>query len=198
MSIRTWRRPTRLTRRWKRKADIRSAIAICLLAVLCASRLSAAATGMRLSLVYGDCREFAGLDVGVVSCTSESFSGIGVGGVNIVDGRMRGVQAGLFNWCSCNDPDMRSLGIQYGLANYANSFFGLQDAYLNCAGDFSGVQCGGFLFLCVNVAYGKVEGCQLGLVNYAQEMTCGVQIGILNIIARNGMLPVLPILNGGF
>ena len=198
MSIRTWRQPTRSTRLWKRKADIRLALAICLLAVFSACRLSVAATGMRLSLVYGDCCDFAGLDVGAISRTSGSFDGVGVGGVNISNGRMRGVQAGLLNWSSCGGQDLQSLGIQYGLANYAESFFGLQDGYLNCAGDFSGVQCGGFLFLCVNIAYGKVEGCQLGLLNYAQEMTFGVQIGVLNIIARNGMLPVLPIINGGF
>ena len=153
---------------------------------------------MRLSLVYGDCRDFAGLDVGAISRTSGSFSGLGVGGINIANGLMRGVQVGLLNWSSCGDREELSLGIQYGLANYAESFFGLQDGYLNCAGDFSGVQCGGFLFLCANIAYGKVEGCQLGLLNYAQEMSGGVQIGLLNIIARNGMLPVMPILNGGF
>ena len=185
-------------RRWKPKADIRLFVVVCLLAVLSPCRLSAAATGMRLSLVYGDCRDFAGLDVGSISRVSGDFSGVGVGGVNIVGGRMRGVQAGFVNWASCSHGDVRSLGIQYGLANYADSFFGLQDGYLNCAGDFSGVQCGGFLFLCVNIAYGKVEGCQFGLLNYAQEMSGGVQIGLLNIIARNGMLPVMPILNGGF
>ena len=198
MSIRTWRQPTRSTRLWKRKADIRLALAICLLAAFSACRLNAAATGMRLSLLYGDCRDFAGLDVGVVSRTSGSFDGVGVGGVNVANGRMRGVQAGFVNWSSCGGRDERSLGVQYGLANYAESFFGLQDGYLNCAGDFSGVQCGSFVFLCVNVAYGKVEGCQFGLLNYAQEMTYGVQIGLLNIIARNGLLPVLPLINGSF
>ena len=156
-------------------------------------------TGFRLSLVYGDCRDFAGFDVGVVQRVSGSFDGLGVGGVNVVNGRFRGVQAGLFNWSGWAEAGSgrSSVGVQYGGINYADSFFGLQSGYVNvssgtlsgvqygyvnCANDLSGVQCGGLIVLGVNVACGDFEGCQ---------------IGILNIIANNGVFPVLPIINFG-
>ena len=172
-------------------------------------------SGFRLSLLYGDCRDFAGFDIGVVSRASGSFDGLGVGGVNIVNGRLRGVQVGLLNWSGLPDaePGRRSVGVQYGGVNYADSFLGLQSgyvnissgalsgvqyAYVNCANDVDGVQCGGLVVLGVNVACGVVEGCQVGILNYAQRMRRGVQIGILNIIADNGWLPVLPVVNGGF
>lgn len=172
-------------------------------------------TGFRLSLLYGDCRDFAGLDIGVVSRASGEFAGLGIGGVTISNARMRGIQVGLFNWSGGSGAAYsdRSLGVQYGGVNYADAFLGLQDGlvnvssgrlsglqygYLNCGRDLVGVQCGGILVLGVNVAYGNVEGCQIGILNYAQAMNCGVQIGILNVIANGGLFPVLPILNGGF
>ena len=172
-------------------------------------------TGFRLSLLYGDCRDFAGLDIGVVARSSGEFAGVGIGGVNIANVRMRGLQIGLFNWSGGEDAAEtgRSLGIQYGGINYADTFLGLQDGlvnistgkmsglqygYINCGRDVVGVQCGGLIVLGVNVAYGNVEGCQIGILNYAQKMSCGVQVGILNIIADGGLFPVLPIVNGGF
>ena len=144
--------------------------------------------GFRLSLVYGQCDGFAGLDVGLVGCATGDFRGLAVGGA-------------------------RSVGGQYGLLNYADSLLGLQDGwlnvstgdmsgvqwgFLNCACDVSGVQCGALVVFGVNVAVGTVRGCQVGIVNYAGRMEAGLQIGIVNVIARNGFLPVLPILNGGF
>ena len=171
-------------------------------------------TGFRLSLLYGDCRDFAGLDIGVVSRTSGEFAGLGIGGVNISNERMRGLQIGLFNWSGGDDAaESRSLGIQYGGINYADTFLGMQDglvnvssgklsgvqySYVNCARDVVGVQCGGLLVLGLNVAYGNVEGCQIGIVNYAQSVDHAVQIGIVNIIADGGLFFVLPIVNGGF
>ncbi len=51
---------------------------------------------------------------------------------------------------------------------------------------------------CKGFASGRVRGCQIGLFNYAEEMERGMQIGIVNVISRNGWLPVLPIVNGRF
>lgn len=167
-------------------------------------------TGFRLSLLYGDCRDFAGLDIGVASRASGDFAGLGVGGVNIVNGRLRGLQVGLFNWAD-DSASGRPLGVQYGGINYADSFLGLQDGfvnvssgwlsgvqygYLNCARDVFGVQCGSMLVLGASIAWGCVDGCQIGIVNYAHTMSCGVQIGLVNIIANGGFLPVLPLVNG--
>ena len=174
-------------------------------------------TGFRLSLLYGDCKNFKGLDIGVVDHTGGDFTGIQIGGVNVVDDRFLGGQVGFVNWNS-NDVrewDKQSIGAQIGLFNYDGTFCGyqwgvvnvsrsmftgLQSGFVNMAGDFHGLQCGAAWFglFGVNVASGKVRGCQIGLVNYAGEMECGLQIGFVNVIARNGWLPVLPIVNGRF
>lgn len=174
-------------------------------------------TGFRLSLLYGDCKNFAGLDIGVVDHTGGDFTGIQIGGVNVIDDRLLGGQVGLVNWNSSEvrEWDKISTGAQIGLLNYAGSFCGLQGGVVNFTGDsftglqsgffnltrdMKGLQCGGACFglIGVNVVSGTMRGCQVGLVNYAEEMGCGLQIGIVNIIARNGWLPVLPIVNGRF
>ena len=43
-----------------------------------------------------------------------------------------------------------------------------------------------------------MEGAQIGLVNFANRMESGIQIGIINVIAHGGWLPFLPLINGGF
>ena len=171
--------------------------------------------GFRLSLLYGDCRDFKGLDVGVAQRAADGFSGVALGGLNIAGAQFYGVQAGFVNWNSHSAVDWRSrsVGIQFGAINYADSFCGLQDGALNVATgnftglqdglvnftcDLNGLQCGNWIVLGINIASGSVSGGQIGIVNYAQAMKKGVQIGIVNIIAENGWLPVLPILNGGF
>ena len=172
-------------------------------------------TGFRLSLLYGDCKSFTGLDIGLVDHTRRDFTGVQLGGVNVVEDQFRGGQIGLVNWISHETRawERQSVGVQFGVFNYAGSFCGLQDgvvnvnngkftglqsALLNSTVDLSGMQCGYYLFLGVNIASGRVRGCQLGLFNYAEEMESGLQIGLVNVISRNGWLPVLPIVNGRF
>ena len=53
----------------------------------------------------------------------------------------------------------------------------------------------------LDLIYGQahnVTGLDLGIVNYAQTMEKGVQIGLVNIISRNGWMPVFPFVNGSF
>lgn len=171
--------------------------------------------GLRLSFIYGDCKDFIGLDLGLANRAAGDFTGLAIGGVNIAGGRIRGGQVGLVNWNSQPDVEWpsRSIGAQIGLLNYADSFCGLQDGvvnisgksfvgaqsgFVNCANDVQGAQFGYYLIFGVNVASGTLSGCQLGLVNYAETVDSGLQIGLINIIARNGWLPVLPIVNGHF
>ena len=171
--------------------------------------------GFRLSLIYGSCRDFAGLDIGVANRAAGDFTGLGIGGVNIAGDRLRGGQVGLINWNSQSDTEWteRSIGAQIGLLNYADSLCGLQDGLVNISGnlfsgvesglvnyanDLQGVQFGYYFVFGVNVVSGSLSGCQLGLVNYAESVAGGLQIGLINIIARNGWLPVLPIVNGHF
>ena len=53
--------------------------------------------GFRLSLLYGECRDFAGLDIGLIGCATGDFAGLSVGGVNVVSRRLAGLQVGLLN-----------------------------------------------------------------------------------------------------
>ena len=171
--------------------------------------------GFRLSLIYGECGQFKGLDIGIANNTLESFTGLAIGGVNLAGERMLGGQVGLVNWNSGDSSswDRRSIGAQIGVLNYARSFCGLQDglvnicdgyfaglesALINYADDVHGVQCGFYFLIGANFAGGNVRGCQIGLVNYAGTMDNGIQIGLVNIIGRNGWMPVFPILNGSF
>ena len=172
-------------------------------------------SGFRLSILYGECADFAGLDIGLVGRATGDFRGLSIGGVNIVSCRLIGLQVGLINWNLNGDDSSarRSIGVQYGFLNYVDSLLGLQDGWintssgrvsglqyglLNCADDVNGVQCGTLLVLGVNVAVGSVSGCQIGIVNYAGRMDSGAQIGLVNVIAHGGFFPVLPIVNGGF
>ncbi len=171
--------------------------------------------GIRLSLIYGECQSFKGLDLGVINRADRAFSGLGIGGVNLADGRLYGGQVGLVNWNGHDNAAWAdvSKGAQIGLLNIAESFCGLQDgllnfssgtfsglqaSILNTAVDLNGVQCGFYVFVGVNVASGTVRGCQLGLLNYAGTMDKGIQIGLVNIISRGGWAPVLPFVNGSF
>jgi len=172
-------------------------------------------TGLRLSLVYGRCARFTGLDLGLANSTDGVFTGLGIGGVNIAGGRLWGAQAGLVNW-NANDATewpRRSIGAQVGLLNCADSlcgyqeglvniscgsFVGLESGAFNCANDVQGAQVGVYFIFGVNVASGTLTGAQVGLVNYAESVEGGLQIGLVNIIARNGWMPVLPFVNGSF
>lgn len=102
-----------------------------------------------------------------------------------------------------NGSTGESSGLSLGLANYAESYSGLQWALANFSSqNFTGWQGGpllGFLFSGVNYAgadmrgvqigavnlAGKLSGLQLGLVNYAQRAEAGVQVGVVNLIAEN-------------
>ena len=171
--------------------------------------------GFRLSLIYGECGKFTGLEIGIVDNTRDDFAGLSIGGANLVGERMLGGQVGLVNWTAgaADTWERRSIGAQVGILNYAKSFCGLQDGVvnisedyfagletglLNCANDLHGVQCGYYFLVALNIASGNVRGCQIGLVNYADTMEGGVQIGLVNIISNNGWMPVFPIVNGSF
>ena len=172
-------------------------------------------TGFRLSLIYGECQNFTGLDISVIGNARKDSTGLTIGGFNFAGDRLYGAQVGLMNWNGQADTawERRSVGAQVGILNYVDSFCGLQDGFVNISGgsfmgaqsslvniahDVYGFQCGYYVIFGVNVASGSVRGCQIGLVNYANRIDRGCQIGIVNIISQNGWLPVLPILNGSF
>ena len=87
-------------------------------------------TGLRLSLLYGECDNFKGLDIGLINRTNGDFSGLAIGGGNIVDGTIHGVQLGLVNWNQNGSVvwGKRSIGAQLGIVNYSDTFCGALDA----------------------------------------------------------------------
>lgn len=170
--------------------------------------------GLRFDLIYGVSRNFTGLDLGIANHTRGDFAGVALGGFNLTDGRIRGGQLAIVNW---NDNGARnwennSFGVQWGLLNNADTFCGwqsgvisisgdeftgLQAAFLNVAKDLRGVQLGCYFLCGVNVA-DTLDGVQAGIVNYAEHVKGGCQIGLVNIIKQGGWMPVFPFLNGNF
>jgi len=139
-------------------------------------------TGFRLSLIYGDCRDFAGFDLGAIGRTAGEFCGAAIGGANIASEGLYGGQIGLINWCGDPDGDEanRSVGAQIGLVNCSSSFAGLQYGALNVArGRFYGLQDGA-----INVTGGLVTGIQCGFVNYSGDVY-GAQCGYYMILGVN-------------
>lgn len=77
-----------------------------------------------------------------------------------------------------------SAGLSLGLLNYADSYGGLQWAFVNYVkGDFTGWQGGplcGLVVSAVNYAGAAMAGLQLGAVNYAGRLV-GLQVGLVNV-----------------
>jgi hypothetical protein len=164
--------------------------------------------GLRLSLPYGRCESFAGLDVGVVTHASEFFGlqfaavniveddirmTLSVGGlVNVVGGSYTGVQLGGLVNVVGNDAHGLSVA---GLVNYTGgSLSGVQVGFVNIVPDqakdswqFGFWNHGGALNHCG----------QVGIFNYARDMDCGVQFGLINIIEHNEF-PCIPFMNCHF
>ena len=98
--------------------------------------------GGRLSLIYGDCHELYGLDLGTAGSVREY---------------MGGAQLNLL-W---NDVGTDFGGLQCGVVNSVEGYAaGLQLGLVNVSGDLYGCQLG-----LVNVTE-NLYGCQLGLLNF--------------------------------
>lgn len=128
--------------------------------------------GGRLSVIYGDCQNLNGLDVGLAGRVREHMNGLEINALySLVGTEFNGLQIGIINF---NDAESR--GCQLGLGNIAGVGVGFQAGIVNVAGYFA--------------------GCQLGVFNWADTMA-GCQIGLVNVIADQ-CCPVLPILNVGW
>ena len=99
--------------------------------------------GLRVNLLYGECVNLYGLDLGVV---------------NRLEGEMICLQAGLVNLSG-----KQFTGLQLGLVNYSDRVKALQVGLYNGGDDISGLQIG----LINNVRI--MRGCQLGLINVIQN-----------------------------
>lgn len=101
--------------------------------------------GARLSLVYGECHEFYGLDLGVAGYARDSAAGVQLDALwNGVGTDMAGLQVGL-----ANTVEGHLYGLQVGLANTASTVYGCQVGLVNVSD--------------------RLYGCQIGLANFTLE-----------------------------
>ena len=125
--------------------------------------------GLRLSLIYGECVNFDGLDIGLVGRAVGHGNGLLINALaTIVDGDSLGWHIGLVNYVKGNFT-----GLQTGLVNYCTAGQAFQLGFYNGAD--------------------HVEGFQLGVINTTRTMI-GVQFGLINVIQNNDV-PFLPLIN---
>ncbi len=125
--------------------------------------------GLRVSLLYGECHDFDGLDLGVVGRATGHANGLqGALIANVVDGDGIGLQV-----APVNAVKGEYVGLEIGVANYAEKAQAFQ------IGVFNGAH--------------HIEGFQLGLINVTQTMI-GAQLGLINVI-RDNDVPFMPIFN---
>ena len=129
--------------------------------------------GLRVSILYGECQDFDGLDLGFVGRAKGHANGLQSCAVNVVDGDGMGLQG---NWI-VGFVKGRYDGFQVGGVNYAKTMQGLQIGLLFNGADY-------------------MQGLQIGLINVSRTMI-GVQIGLVNVVQENDA-PFLPIINASF
>ena len=142
--------------------------------------------GLRFGGVFGWNAAVYGIDAGVASLETGSFSGIqgaaftwasdSVYGIqlaavaNVVDGNVYGMQ---FAPVSVDWGDV--WGMQLGVVDYCNSFHGVQFGALN----WNNTQSHGWQVAVANADQEEFVGCAIGAVNYSLRFT-GCQIGAVN------------------
>lgn len=170
-------------------------IAVLLAAVLCAAPVFAGDGGIIKLSLWGKAAVAApnnidhvtGIGIGIGS-TTEHVDGVqwdlvwseaglvhGVNSAYIVakSDEIVGVQSGLV---TINESKVT--GIHGGLVSLSNGeVYGLQYGFFTKVGD--------------------LHGAQIGFVNYAENISKGLQVGLVNI-AKNGWFPVMIIVNGRF
>ena len=149
--------------------------------------------GLRLNIGYGEHREVFGVDTGVAGGVTERLQGLQVNFlVNYDQGDSQALQiAGLFNYNAGTFHGLAIAGL-VNLAQDSKEALGIQIAFIaNVATTASALQIGA-----VNVAAKNMEGVQIGVVNYARELS-GVQIGVINI-SPDGPIEFMPVLNFAF
>jgi len=127
--------------------------------------------GLRLSLFYGRCCNFDGLDIGIVGVSDNHANGWLINVVSVAYGDGLGLNTGAVNYFK---GDFK--GLQIGAANWIDS------------GDV-------FQFGVYNGGY-DIQGFQVGVINTANKMQ-GLQIGLVNIITHSDV-SFFPIINGFF
>jgi len=129
--------------------------------------------GLRVNIIYGECENFDGLDLGLAGRVKGHGNGLQSNAINIIDGDGVGLQGNWIVGFVKGEYD----GFQVGAVNYANAMQGLQIGALYNGADY-------------------MQGLQIGLINTARTMI-GVQIGLVNVVQDNDV-PFMPIVNCAF
>jgi len=147
-------------------------------------------TPLKLSLIGPVAFPYGGLDVyglhlSAIGGSCEEMGGVSVGGIFSICKQLKGISVcGFLNSSTGTGFFDVSHGIQIG-------------AYNTVLGGLRGCQVGVINRIGAKSADGGLTGLQLGVVNYAEQCSCGLQIGLINIIMEN-KIKVLPLLNEYF
>ena len=145
--------------------------------------------GLRLNLPGFFNDTVAGLDLGLLSDDTATFSGLRLNAISYSHD-CNGIAIALFDMAAFLN------GVQIAPLAVAGNACGLQIGLGTDAEELHGVQIGLFNGTRHFSSSPSVHGLQLGLVNYAHSLH-GLQIGLLNIVPGSP-LPVLPLLRASF
>jgi hypothetical protein len=146
---------------------------------------SSTVNGVRFSIIHGQNQGQHGLDLGLLAMSeTANFSGLGlICGISRVTSQMSGgVVFSLVNWHSGRDTGMN--GAFINVLNNTEGAFNV--GFITVAQDRTAVDLGGF-----NMSRSSMA--QIGFINVTDRIE-SFQFGFLNI-AKNGFLPVFPVVN---
>lgn len=173
--------------------------------------------GLYLGLFYNDAPIMWGVDLSLANRVRDDFRGFAFGGLcNYARPDVYGIRTSL----GFNVSRGTLYGIDLGGFGLHQQVYGADIELVGCAqenlygteisllGNYSHNECYGATFGGFNVAkvvYGaqigflfnqatELNGCQIGIFNYAQECPWGFQLGLVNIITDN-VIKALPIFN---
>lgn len=178
--------------------------------------------GLDFNLLYSDAPTAHGLDIGLVALQTRQVSkGVYLSAFfNGAHADVYGVRATL----GLNLTRGKSRGVELGSLAFRDAITGVDLNFLGAAQkNVTGVQVSGLANVTSVESYGvtlaggcnlartaygvqfaifynqtdELNGCQIGLVNFADECVSGFQIGLINIILSN-RLKFLPFVNGYF
>ena len=145
--------------------------------------------GLRLNLPRSFNDTVAGLDLGLLSDDTATFSGLRLNAISFSHD-CNGIAIALFDMAAFLN------GIQIAPIAVAGNACGLQIGLGTDAEELHGVQIGLFNGTRTISHSPTVRGLQIGLVNYANSLH-GLQLGLLNI-DRSSAFPYLPLLRFSF
>lgn len=139
---------------------------------------------LRFNLLYGELKNLAGVNLGIVNIVEESMIGGQVGIVNFSEKRTYGAQIAVVNL-----SENKGAGIQAGIVNYSKGeSSGIQAGLVNIGSQRSGFD------LTIGAGNYDTKGLMIGGVNLYSR---GVNIGILNEKSGGFNLGALNIRSGG-